>query len=60
MGGPGECYQPENKWKCTEPKMERMKGDLMWLNDMELNNINFGDKTNSDDASNDWDGYFFL
>ena len=56
MGGPGECYQPENKWKCTEPEMQRIKGDLMWLNDTELNNVNFGDETNSDDASNDWDG----
>ena len=28
MGGPGDCYEPENKRKCTEPEMERMTADL--------------------------------
>ena len=46
----GECYQPENKWKCTEPERERMSGDLMELNDTELNYINFGDETDSDNT----------
>ena len=45
---PGECYKPENKWKCTEPERESMTGDLMKLNDTELNYINFGDETDSD------------
>ena len=30
----------------------------MWLNDIGLNNINFGDQTDSDDASNDSDEDF--
>ena len=47
---PGECYKPENKWKCTEPERERMTGDLMKLNDTELNYINFGDETDSDNT----------
>ena len=33
-----ESYEPENKRKCTEPKMERLSGDLIELNDTELNN----------------------
>ena len=37
-----------------------MSGDLMELNDMELNNINFGDETNSDDAANNSDETFLL
>ena len=44
----GECYEPENKRKCTEPERERMSGDLLELNDTELNYINFGDETDSD------------
>ena len=48
MVTPGECYEPENKRKCTEPERERMSGDLMELNDTELNYINFGDETDSD------------
>ena len=32
-----ECHEPENKWKCTEPKRERMSDDLMEINDMDLN-----------------------
>ena len=45
MVAPGECYEPENKRKCTEPERERMSGELMELNDTELNYLNFGDKT---------------
>ena len=44
------CYEPENKRKCTEPERERMIGDLMELNATELNYINFGDETDSDDT----------
>ena len=50
MVAPGECYEPENKQKCTEPERERMSGDLMELNDTELNYINFGDETDSDNT----------
>ena len=50
MDVPGECYKPENKRKCTEPEGERMSGDLMGLNDTELNYINFGHKTDSDNT----------
>ena len=53
-----ECYEPENKQKCTEPKRERMSGDLMELNDTELNHINFGDNTYSDNPSYDSDEDF--
>ena len=28
MRGPGDCQEPENKRKCTDPEMERMTGDL--------------------------------
>ena len=49
MIAPGEYYEPENKRKCTEPERERMSGDLMELNDTELNYINFGDETDSDE-----------
>ena len=45
MVAPGECYEPENKKKCTEPERERVSGDLTGLNDTELNYINFGDET---------------
>ena len=45
MVAPAEFYKPENKRKCTEPEMERMSGDLMELNDAELNYLNFGDET---------------
>ena len=51
MVAPGECYEPENKRKCTEPERERMSGDLMELNDTELNYINFGDETDSDNTN---------
>ena len=44
----GEYYEPENERKFTEPERERMSGDLMELNDTELNYINFGDETDSD------------
>ena len=50
MVAPGECYEPENKKKCTEPERERISGDLMGLNDTELNYINFGDETDSDNT----------
>ena len=40
--------------------MERMDDDLIRLNDAELNNINCGDETDSDDATNDSDGNFAL
>ena len=29
MGTTGECYKPENKRKCTEAEMKRLKSDLM-------------------------------
>ena len=45
MVAPRECYEPENKRKYTEPERERMSGELMELNDTELNYLNFGDKT---------------
>ena len=47
MVAPGQCYEPENKRKCTEPESERMGSDLMELNDTELKYINFGDETDS-------------
>ena len=50
MVAPGECYEPENKKKCTEPERERISGDLMGLNDTELNYINLGDETDSDNT----------
>ena len=37
-----------------------MSGYLMELNDAELNNINFGDETDSGDATNDSDEKFLL
>ena len=52
MAAPRECYEPENKRKCTEPERERMSGDLMELIDTDLNYINFGDEMDSDNASN--------
>ena len=57
MIAPEECYKPKNKRKCTEPRWET-SGDLMEVNDTELNYINFGDETDSDDASNDSDEDF--
>ena len=60
MTAPGEHYVQENKWKCTETERETMSDDLMELNDIELNYINFGDATDSDDASNDSDEYVVL
>ena len=56
----GKCYVPEDKWKSTEPEMEWMSGDSMELNDRELNNINSGDETESDEATNDSDENFVL
>ena len=53
MAAPEECYESENKWKCTEPEKERMNDDIVELNDTEL--IYFVDETDSDDASNDSD-----
>ena len=53
-----ECYKAENKPKCTEPERERMSDDLMELNDTELDHINFGDKADSDNGSNDSDEDF--
>ena len=50
MAAQGKCYEPENKWKCTETERERMTGELMGLNDTELHYINFGDETDSDNA----------
>ena len=47
MVAPGQCYESENKRKCTEPESERMSSDLMELNDTELKYINFGDETDS-------------
>ena len=44
MVAPRECYEPENKRKYTEPERERMSGELMELNDTELNYLNFDDK----------------
>ena len=46
----GALCKPQNKQNCTEPERERMRDDLMELNDKELNYIYF-DK-DSDDASN--------
>ena len=51
MVAPRECYELENKRKCTEQERERMSGDLMELNDTELNYINFGDETDSDNTN---------
>ena len=53
MVATGECYEPGNKRKCTEPERERMSGDLMELNDKEPNYINFGDETHSDNDSDE-------
>ena len=52
MVAPGECYEPENKLKCNEPEREKMSGDLMELNDTELNYINdeTKDETDSDNT----------
>ena len=58
MAATRECYEPENKRKCTEQERERMSDDLMELNDTELNYINFCDKTDPDNASNDSDEDF--
>ena len=49
------CYEMKNKWKCTEVGRERMSDDFMELNDMELNYIYFGNKTDSNNASNNLD-----
>ena len=53
MAVPALCHEPEDKRKCTQPEMEKMSGDVMELNDTELNNIGFSDETESDDSSND-------
>ena len=55
MAATRECYKPKNKRKFTEPERKRMRDNLLELNDAELNQINFGDKTDSDNASNDSD-----
>ena len=47
MIAPGESWKPENKRICAEPERERMSGDLMGLNDLELDYINLGGETNS-------------
>ena len=47
MIAPEECWKPENKRICAEPERERMSGDLMELNYIELDYINFGGETNS-------------
>ena len=53
MAALGECYEPEKWRKCTDAERETMSGESMKLNDTELINVNFGNKTNSGDASND-------
>ena len=45
---PGEYYEPKNKQKCTEPKRKTLSGDLMKLNDTDMNYTNFGDEVDSD------------
>ena len=45
------CYEIKNKRKCTELGRERMSNDLVELNDVKLNYINFGDEADYDDAS---------
>ena len=45
MVAPGECYEPENQWKFTEPEIGRIRIEL---NDKKKNYINFGDETDSD------------
>ena len=57
-GSNTRIYKPENKRKFTEPERERMSDDVRELNDTELNHIHFGDKTDSDNASNDSDEDF--
>ena len=57
---PQECYEPKNKRKCTEPEMERVRNDLIELNDTELNYMYFDYKTDSGDASNNSDEDFVL
>ena len=53
MAATRERYEPENKPKFTEPERERMSDDFVELNDAEQNHISFGDKSDSDNASND-------
>ena len=60
MTAPRECNQPEKKRKYTEPEKEGMNGELMELNDAELNYIDFGDETDSDDTNNHSDEDFML
>ena len=61
------CYELKNKF--AELGRERMSDDFMELNDMELNYgdeiifliiLNFGDETDSIDASNNLDEGFAL
>ena len=63
------CYELKNKPKFAELGRERMSDDFMELNDMELNYgdeiifliiLNFGDETDSIDASNNLDEGFAL
>ena len=58
MAATRERYEPENKPKFTESESERMSDDFMELNDAELNHKSFGDKSDSDNASNDSDEDF--
>ena len=58
MAAPREYYEPENRRKCTEPERQKMRDDLMGLNDTELNYIYF--ETDSDDASNKSDENFLV
>ena len=54
----GDCYEPGNKQKCTEPERERRGDDLMELDDTELNYIYF--ETDSNDVSNKSDKGFMI
>ena len=58
MAATRERYEPEKKPKFTEPERQRMSDDFMELNDAELNHKSFGDKSDSDNASNDSDEDF--
>ena len=58
MAAPRECYEPENKRKCTELGRQKMSDDSMELNDTELNYIYF--KRDSDNASNKLNENFVL
>ena len=53
-----EYYEPENRRKCTELERQKMRDDLMELNDTELNYIYF--ETDSDDTNNKSDENFLV